>query len=243
MRGKYGRKKQRHSTLPHLHASVSTNVDREMITEPKKTKERQKEEEEPMRFVEVWKTDPKFRVEVVAVGGGLCVLVVYIFQLCAMLTSNQIIREQFRAENRPWLIFKITSEPDAQGRVAVSITNVGKTPATHVTDVDPRTRVITGDVNVKNQFWDEWGKEIIGVRKNPTDVMAPTQTNQLRTTPDETYVPGPDALVVVYGRVDYAGAYAEDEHYWTEFCFAYTPPPKTPPSIPWSTCIAHNVMK
>jgi hypothetical protein len=140
MRGKHERKKQRNSTPPQLNASVVTKVDQEMSAKSDKAKERQEKQGEPVSFIKLWKEDPKFRVEVIAVGGGLCVLIVYIFQLCAMLTSNQLNRiatenstKQFRIDQRPLLKIEIVSAAGFKEGTKVmgdvKVSNVGKTPA------------------------------------------------------------------------------------------------------------------
>src|ERR1700683_229860 len=163
-------------------------------------------------------------------------------QAGAALAANIQTREIFLAENRPWLSFEALGLPDAKGRVTVLMKNTGKTPVTHATDVDARTRVITGKKEI-DAFWEQWKKEVLPVRPNPTEVISPNASGQTMSTPDGAYVPtgtNSDQVLIVYGRVDYSGAYSKGEHYWTEFCFAYIT--KIPTASPWSQCIDHNVM-
>lgn len=205
---------------------------------------------EPKRVIE-WLRDPKNHEPITAVFtiGIFLATAVYavfaIFQWSAMRESNIQTGKIFVAENRPWLSFEAESNPDAQGRVLVKMTNTGKTPATHATDVDIRTRVATGEKEIK-EFWAKWDKEVIPKGQNPTDIIGPANVRHFTSTPDGIYAPAgvnSQQLIVVYGRVDYSGAYAEEEHYLTEFCLVYVPQRQNPFNVPWSSCTAHNDMK
>jgi hypothetical protein len=191
----------------------------------------------------------RFRMEKKAFRVGIwtvAILGVYTaltgYQSCLTRQGIKNNAEQFIAENRPWLAFEAVGFPDPKGVVTIQLKNTGKTPATHATDVDARTRVVDGEKDIA-AFWDKWKDEVFPVRKNPTEVISPNTAAQTQSTPDGDYTPqGTDSqqILVVYGRVDYSGAYAKGEHYWTEFCFELHTKIKT--AYPWSPCIYHNEM-
>jgi hypothetical protein len=211
--------------------------EKESAAQPEKEKEKQ-----VPSFIELLKTDARFRTEVIALLVGVAVLIIYAGQLCQMINSNKISREQFSAENRPWLTFEVLGYPDPKGSVTVVMKNTGKTPASNATDIGARTRVVTGKKEI-DAFWDGWKKEVIPPRDHPTMVMSPNSSAQTISTPDGDYTPqgaNSEQILVVYGRVDYSGAYAKAEKYWTEFCFEHIT--RIPTASPWAPCIYHNEM-
>ena len=235
MRGKYKRKKQRKGTSPHINRAISTNVDQEVSTEPNKANDRQEQKEEPVSFVKLWNDDPKFRVEVIAVGGGLCVLVVYIFQLIAMLSSNQLTRaalndsrDHFTQDQRPYVW--IAGTPNEKGSASVvfgrdivsglwgpnvSFKNYGKSPAVHVRG---DFRLVTGKdalSQVKDIDKISTAKGSIEVPGGDPDF----QTGQPMLSLTDAQLRdllAVDMGIVVYGRIDYSGT--DGTEYWSKFC-------------------------
>jgi hypothetical protein len=87
----------------------------------------------------------KFIVEVLTLAAVVIYAGITFWQACLTKRGIENNAAQFWAENRPWLTFRAESPPDEKARVVVGFTNTGKTPATHATDVDARTRVIYGN--------------------------------------------------------------------------------------------------
>jgi hypothetical protein len=78
-------------------------------------------------------------------------------------------------------------------------------------------------VKEQEAFWDKWKEEAFPARGNATIVISPNDSAETTSAPDGDYAPNAATpqIVVVYGRIDYSGAYAKGEPYWTEFCFRY----------------------
>jgi hypothetical protein len=224
----------------HIEGSIHVRGEIEAQRPPNLTQEHNAERKEDNA-----REKKKYVVEVITLILIAIYALITFFQACLTKRGIDNNAAQFLAENRPWLECTPESDVDYLNyfRVLVRVQNTGKTPATHVTDIDARVRAFT-QKEMDDGTWDKWEKEEIPPRKNPTDIISVGSYKTATATEDAPYIPfaGVYPRIIVYGRVDYSGAYVQTERYWTEFCFAYTPPAKTPRSIPWSNCVAHAEM-
>jgi hypothetical protein len=135
MKSKYKHKKQRREGAQNPRVAIPTGVNQEMTTEPKSSTEGQDDKKKPMGFIYLIKSDPKFRVEFVAVIVGLAVLIVYGLQLRVMQKSFDESRKNFRLDERAWITVsygKIDLKENEPIYAPTTITNTGKTVAKNI---------------------------------------------------------------------------------------------------------------
>lgn len=189
-----------------------------------------------MSFVKLMKDDPKFRVEVCAVTVGILVLIVYAFQLRAMLASNKLTRDNFVRDERPyvWILTKGSPESrfpdnaliyvDATGQLSQNfqVKNYGKSPALRVSI---QSKITIGVDAIKEMRAYEFPKgSLNGAPLAPGDVVFSTASYD-GALGGQTYesLRKIDAGIVVFGRIDYMGLYSNpsDTVYSSDFCFYY----------------------
>jgi hypothetical protein len=136
VRGKNKRKKKRHNAPPNTQVAIPARVDQEMPTEPDHSTDRNDDKKKTMGFLQLIKSDPKFRVEVSAVAVGLFVLLVYGCQLRVMQKQLAFSAEQMKSDQRAWVGVKDFQVerygPKQIFKMKVVLSNSGKTPSVNM---------------------------------------------------------------------------------------------------------------
>jgi hypothetical protein len=135
--GKHKRKKQRQSTTPEDKRPIKARIDQEMTTETNHTDNREKNKGNPQSFVKLFKTDQRFRVEVLVLGAALIVAAIYFCQLRVMQRQFDLTEQSIHSGQRAYLVFhhpELDETPTADKEITatVELTNSGQTPATNV---------------------------------------------------------------------------------------------------------------
>lgn len=196
MRGKYKRKKQRKDALAKTKAPVPSTIDHELATTPQIAENGSERKEEPMSFIKLMKGDPRFRVEVAAVSVGVLVLVVYGFQLDAMLRSNRLTREsirntakQFQIDQRPYVwdnnIINPVNVKIVSGQrmwINLSLINFGKAPALHSRGA---AKIFIGEnaMHEADEWFDSIGDKPFADDPNDTGIVVPPPASQVGKSP------------------------------------------------------------
>lgn len=229
MSHKNKRKKKIKNTLTHAKSPVTTGTDQALATGPESTEQRQQPKEEPMSFINLVKTDPRFRVEIVALAAGIGVLVIYICQLSAMRESNTINRESVEVAQRAFVAFKGVDSNltiGGQWQFQAEFQNNGNTPANDVVagfhadvlDQEPSDSVFKGDsidtssrVTIASRDLQSFGPVI----RDDSFMPSFPSGQDVRKGPIEAAVP-PNRFL--WGWVVYRDIFPKTEVHLTEFC-------------------------
>jgi hypothetical protein len=106
MHRKHKRKKKRQQAFPNTELSISRTVDQEPAPKQESAKIPTGKGEESMdSFVQLLRTDTRFRIELGALVVGVLFLVIYGCQLDQMIKSNRISRESVESVQRALVYF------------------------------------------------------------------------------------------------------------------------------------------
>jgi hypothetical protein len=224
----------------------------------------------PPNLVEEYKTssgkndrreDKRFIVEIVTLGFVILLGILGLIQSCqaiksanGVVTANQIAKDNFRTDQRPYLIRGVSSTPATleivadgphagQLRFGIPFENYGKSPAI-VTGQN--IHIAVGKDEVLGISFDQGSFTSTGIfpaGDKPiffaySEKLTPEQDAIIRPNIATMAVPIP---VVVYGHIDYTDIFpAPNPEYITAFCGPFT---RSPDYSPPYTCETHNYIK
>jgi hypothetical protein len=182
MRGKYKRRKPGKNATPNSQRTTSAEVNQTMTVEEKSVPEPKKENEKvKASFIELIKTDLRFRIDLGALIVGFLVLVIYGCQLNQMIKSNEISRESLQSTQRADITFEsITNRRGGNGphgwKLGIRFENSGNTESVRTID-DPHLKALPdepSDELFKVSNTDKFTEMPIGTKHPATTTTAPT---------------------------------------------------------------------